>query len=128
MKIMELSKTNSDIDLDKYDIEIPWLKSVPCVPSPNAIFKNVRSDVIQNTKKALHDFVRKGGELTAHASSKKNHDVKWENFPRKRKIKEKKKKPYRGASIFMRFSSSSLLCKSGWFSHHIQLQKNFMSG
>ena len=64
---MELSKTNSDIDLDKYDIEIPWLKSVPCVPSPNAIFKNVRSDVIQNTKKdSLSLFERKpsrGGGL-----------------------------------------------------------------
>ena len=92
-------------------------------------YMNTRISVMHTLlKKGLHDFVRKGGELTAHASSKKNHDVKRENFPRKRKIKEKKKKPYRGASIFMRFSSSSLLCKSGWFSHHIQLQKNFMSG
>ena len=49
---MKLSPTNFDLDLDSYDTEIPWLKSVSCVPSPNAISKNVQSDV--NTKK---DFV-----------------------------------------------------------------------
>lgn len=48
---MKLSPTYFDLDLDSYDTEIPWLKSVPCVPSPNNISKNVQSDVIQNTKK-----------------------------------------------------------------------------
>ena len=47
---MKLSPTYFDLDLDSYDTEIPWLKSVPCVPSPNTISKNVQSDVIQSTK------------------------------------------------------------------------------
>ena len=45
---MELSKTSFDIDLDKHDNEIPWLKINSCVPSSNAIFKKGQSDGIQN--------------------------------------------------------------------------------
>ena len=52
---MELSKTDFDIDLDSYDTEIPWLKSISsalylsCVPSPNDISKSVQSDHIQKS-------------------------------------------------------------------------------
>ena len=43
---MELSKTHFDIDLDSYDTEIPWLKSVQI---PNAISKSVQAVVTQNS-------------------------------------------------------------------------------
>ena len=43
---MELSNTNFDIDLDSYDTEIPWLKSVQI---PNAISKSVQAVVTQNS-------------------------------------------------------------------------------
>ena len=56
-------------------------------------YMNTRISVMHTLlKKALHDFVRKGGELTAHASSKKTPWRKEGELPKKKKDKRKKEK------------------------------------